>query len=263
MRGDTEDPYAPTLPARAFGVARRLLRRAGFDITRHPSRLSYEWQLTLLLRKLDTNCVLDVGANEGQFASFLRRSGFDGWIVSFEPIPEVFARLQRRMSHDPKWRGVNCALGEREYEAELNVAGGDAQASSILPLNDVGPERWGDALRVQRTVKVPVRTLAAILDEVTAGVPGPKRLYLKMDTQGFDLRVVEGLGSRVAELPALQSELSLTEFYEGMTHFPEALRRYIELGYAVVGFYPLSREMDQLRVIEFDVMLMRPGAERR
>ena len=48
-----------------------------------------------LLDTLDVNCVLDVGANQGQFAEELRGVGFRGLIVSFQQIQEQNCLIRR------------------------------------------------------------------------------------------------------------------------------------------------------------------------
>ena len=49
----------------------------------------------------DINLVLDVGANIGEFVQKIRRLGYRGLVVSFEPNPEAFAQLTRRWGSDP------------------------------------------------------------------------------------------------------------------------------------------------------------------
>jgi len=237
-------------------VLHRMVRSLGVDIIRYPARDSFRWELMHLLRRLDINCVLDVGANHGQYARLLRDWGYRGDIVSFEPVPEVFAALRQSMAGDPRWRGHPWALGEAEGELELNVANGDAQASSFLTFNEEGPVRWGEDHRVARSVRVPVRRLDAVLDDVTAHIAS-RRIYLKLDTQGFDLRVVAGAGARMDEVLALQTEIAACHFYEGMTSIGDALNRYRDLGFAITGMYPESRKLDGLQVVEFDCVMMR------
>ena len=253
---NVHDPYGDGTFSGVRGLVKRLANRLGYDIVRHPSRHSLQWHLQLLFARLEINCVLDVGANLGQYARFLREHGYQGHIVSFEPVPEAFEQLRHAMSGDPKWRGFQYALGERDGEAGFQVSGGDAQASSLLELNDEGPKRWGSDHELARRETVEVRRLDTVLDTVTEGIPRP-RIYLKMDTQGYDLRVLEGAGARLPDVLALQSELAVHEFYQGMTPFAEALARFRAYGYAITGIFPLSREHDHLRVIEFDCVMMR------
>ena len=246
------------MPSRDRGVEllHRMFQSIGLDIIRYPPRESMQWQLMRLFQQLDINCVLDVGANHGQYACMLREWGYRGDIVSFEPVPEVFESLQRTMAGDAHWRGHPWALGEADDELEIHVAKGDARASSFLRFNDDGPARWGDDHRVAHSTRVPVRRLAGVLDEVTRHLPS-KRLYLKLDTQGFDLRVVAGAGERMGEMLGLQTEIAAQHFYEGMVSFGDAFNRYHGLGYAITGMYPIARKHDGLQIIEFDCVMIR------
>src|SRR4051812_49758697 len=54
-----------------------------------------ERQLAELLTRYAVNVVLDVGANVGQYGQLLRRVGYTGHIVSFEPVPACFAELSQ------------------------------------------------------------------------------------------------------------------------------------------------------------------------
>jgi FkbM family methyltransferase len=238
-------------------MMRRLLRSLGFDIVRYPRRHSLQWDVMRLFERYGVNCVLDVGANDGQYARCLRNWGYRGDIVSFEPVPEVFEALQKAMAGDRRWQGYPWALGDADEEAEINVAGGDAQASSFLAFKEDGAARWGRAHRVVRSMRVPVRRLDSVLGEVTSHVATP-RIYLKLDTQGFDLRVIAGAGDRLGDVLALQTELAVHHFYEGMVSIGDALNQYRDLGYALTGMHPVARELDGMQVIEFDCVMVRP-----
>ena len=160
------------------------------------------------------------------------------------------------MSGDPKWRGYNIALGDDEDRKAINVAAGDAQASSFLQFNEDGPARWGDAHRVARQEIVEVRRLQNVLDEILRGRPDA-RIYVKLDTQGLDLTVLRSAGEKLSAILGFQAEIAAHHFYEGMTSFGEAIDAYRELGFEITGVFPLSREFDNLRVIEFDFVFMR------
>jgi FkbM family methyltransferase len=237
-------------------VIRNLVNRLGFDVVRYPNRRSYEWHVLQLFDHLKIDTVLDVGANHGQFATNLRDFGYSGWIYSFEPVKSIYDALEARMSGDDRWRGFNCALGEVDERRSMNVSAGDGQASSFLTFNDDGPQRWGDAHRVARTEDVDVRRLEHVLDLITAERPG-SGIYLKLDTQGLDLTVLRGAGEKISLIKGMQAEIAAHQFYEGMVSFGEAITAYQNLGFEITGIFPLSREFDNLRVIEFDFVFMR------
>jgi FkbM family methyltransferase len=209
-----------------------------------------------ILGKYRANCVLDVGANRGQYARALRRAGYDGHIVSFEPVPADFEVLARAARADGRWTVHAYALGREDGETEINVVPGTL--SSLLAPTRFGSSRY-ERLRETRAERVPVRRLDGLLDEVLAPVAQP-RPYLKLDTQGFDLEVFAGLGERVGDVVAMQSELALLQIYEGMPRLPEALAAYEAAGFAVTAMYPVSRQSRTARVLEFDCVMVRPSA---
>jgi FkbM family methyltransferase len=233
-----------------FAAGRRL------EIEHGIARQLVHGHVAAILEMYRVNCVLDVGANRGQFGAELREAGFEGHIVSFEPVPEAFERLERTARRDPRWTALPYALGRENGVTAINVVPGTL--SSVLEPSAFGARRYA-RLREPQTREVPVRRLDAVLDDVLAGVPAP-RPYLKLDTQGYDLEVFAGLGERVSDIVAMQSEVALLRIYRGMPRLPEALSAYEAAGFHVTGLFPVSRESRTARVLEFDCVMVRPDA---
>lgn len=243
-------------PGAVLATEPALARRHWAEIEQALARHAAHEHVAAVLRRYRVNCVLDVGANRGQFAAKLREAGFAGHIVSFEPVPEAFAALERAARRDPRWAVHPYALGREDGAVAMHVVPGTL--SSVLAPTAFGARRY-TRLRDPRTVEVPVRRLDGVLDEVLAGVPSP-RPYLKLDTQGYDLEVFAGLGARARDIVAMQSEVALLAIYEGMPRLAEALRAYEAAGFEVTGLYPVSRENRTARVLEFDCVMVRAGA---
>jgi hypothetical protein len=130
--------------------------------------------------------------------------------------------------------------------------------SSLLPASDFG-RSWGENVDADRTVPVTVRRMDGLLDEVVEGVDDP-RIYLKLDTQGYDLQAFAGAGDRVKELVGMQSEVSQVPLYDGMPHLTEQLATYEAAGFALTGMFPVILDRPTMRVIEFDAIMVRLDA---
>ena len=90
---------------------RYFMKKAGLDIVRAKnSHGSLDIHLANVFDKYLVDCVIDVGANAGQYGAFLRGIGFNGWIVSFEPVKSVFEKLVESAKGDDKWICYNLAL---------------------------------------------------------------------------------------------------------------------------------------------------------
>ena len=240
-------------------VIQKAARVVGLHVGRYPPVDSLAYHLQTLLRELEIDCVLDVGAHEGEFAGFLRDLDYAGDIVSFEPVHTSFDALTRARAGDRHWRGHNVALGAADGELALNIYRGSVFNSFLQP-TETGSTRFRDNTTLLRVDKVPVRRLETVLDELLAARP-EARIFLKMDTQGYDLQVVRGAGRRLPAIRALQTELAARPTYAGMPTLPEALAELTQLGFELTGMFPVARELDHLRVIELDCVMCRAGRD--
>jgi len=212
-------------------------------------------EMQRLLRMHKVNCVIDVGANIGQFAGRVREAGFTGRIVSFEPVPHLFSVLAKSASNDSEWRPIQAALGREDTTATINVTPGAGRLSSLLPSSEYGRRRQ-ELLAAAYPVTVDVRRLESLLPELLDGIVEP-RIYLKMDTQGYDLEVFAGVGGGLHLVVAVQSEVSSIALYEGMPHLTEALDTYRKAGFDLCGLWPITFEPASHRALEFDALMVR------
>jgi FkbM family methyltransferase len=246
-----ESPRAQAL-RRAIQKAARVV---GLHVGRYPPIDSLAYHLKTVLRELAIDCVIDVGAHIGEFAGFLRDVEYTGDIHSFEPVRASFDELVKARGADPRWRGQNVALGADDGELEMNLYSGSVFNSFLKPAND-GTARFRDHTQLVGVEKVPVRRLESVIDDILATRPAAK-IFLKMDTQGYDLQVVRGAGRRLDAIRALQTELAARPTYAGMPTLHESLAELDRLGFDLTGVFPVARELDHLRVIEFDCVLVR------
>ena len=203
-----------------------------------------------LLAEFEVDCVLDVGANRGQYRDFLRNEvGYGGTIVSFEPVPALGEHLAQRAESDPGWLVQPVALGAASGRATLNVMASDTFSSFLAP-SETATKMFASKNRVQAQVEVPVHTLDALLPELLAQT-GCRRPYLKLDTQGYDLVVIEGAARSLETVLALQTEASVTPIYEGAPDFAQVIRHLEARGYALSGIFPNNPDHFPL-MIEFD-----------
>lgn len=210
--------------------------------------------LRRFLTAFAVDCVFDVGANRGQYATMLRKdAGFRGAILSFEPNPDIFAELQRRAASDRKWHVFNMALSDFDGTASFNIMAAD-QFSSLKRPSDRQDAIFAERNRVTRTVDMQCRRLEGLLPELVAahGFTAP---FLKMDTQGHDLAVCEGAGAALAQMKGVQTELGVRPIYEGGTAYRAMIDWLGERGFAPSAFFannkghfPLLVEMDGIFV---------------
>jgi FkbM family methyltransferase len=214
------------------------------------------WQLRALFAAVHVNCVIDVGAHHGEFGQLMRQSvAYDGRLASFEPSSANYQRLVTIASGDTEWLTFPFGLGANAAKATISVYE-ESVFNSLLPATDFARTRFGNGVRQLGVEEVEVRTLDDCISDCTVGIEQPA-IYLKLDTQGYDQRVLHGGRKTLSNVVALQSEIAVRHLYEGAPDFLDALQGIVDLGFTPVGFFPVAKETDNLRVIEFDAVAVR------
>jgi len=197
--------------------------------------------------------VMDIGGNIGQFASALRYMGYCGDILSFEPIPDAFAALSRRMRGDERWHGIQIAISDHVGEDTLNIM--EATVYSSFRSRVTQNESASDTVREK--LLVPVRTLKNIIDQMNL-VSRLPRTFIKSDTQGYELSVLRGLGKYIDRVKLVQCELSSIPLYDGSPFMTEIIDFLHEHHFQSVSFAPVSGE--SVRPLEFDYLCVNDAA---
>jgi len=233
-------------------LARFSLRRFGFDIHRY-SPTTGTSPLNCSLQRFGIDFVLDVGANQGQFASEIRRCGYAGNIVSFEPLSDAHEKLMHASSTDDNWEVFpRCAVGDRNGEVEINIAG-NSLSSSILPMLESHRVAAPDSIYLGRET-APINSLDSV---VMPYLKKSKAPFLKIDTQGFEWQVLDGARNSLSRLRGILIELSLVPLYEGQHMWLEIVARLEAEGFILWTFEPVFSDPRDGRTLQVDGVFYR------
>jgi hypothetical protein len=107
---------------------------------------------------------------------------------------------------------------------------------------------------------VQVKRLDDVIGEVTAPA-GYRSVYLKLDTQGYDLEVIKGASATLKSIAALQTEVSVLPIYERMPDWLTSFHLLKQHGFDIAGLFPVAEDA-QLRVVEFDCVAVNATCRR-
>lgn len=168
----------------------------------------------------DDAVVFDVGANIGMFSLFAATRWPGARIFAFEPAREVFDALRRNVAHLPNVKVFNTAIGDVNGVKEITyyphytlMSGFDADPEADRELvrsfvgnvsaelsEPDGRELVGGAAelvdwRFREYERIPcaIRRIDAVAADYGIG----RIDLLKVDVEGFEIKVLEGVGERL------------------------------------------------------------------
>lgn len=207
----------------------KIVNRFGYQVTKYPDEMQRRRIKLLGLHKIDL--VIDIGANGGQYGSRLRSMGYEGKILSFEPLASAFKLLQNAASNDAKWNIVNLALGDKNEQSTINVSS-NSVSSSLLDMNS---NYIAEAANVRFTGSEAITVKR--FDTICSGYIDTHRdnLFMKIDAQGYEGKILEGAQENMQFVKGIQIEMALTEMYKGQMLFMPLLQKLYDLGFELQG----------------------------
>lgn len=196
--------------------------------------------------------VFDVGANIGQYALSIRRGGFKGRIVSFEPLPDAHRELLSNSEKDPRWIvHSRCALGSSFGFTKVNISR-NSYSSSILPILNTCLSAAPDAVYIGE-VGTPIVTLDSVFDSYTNH---SERIFLKIDTQGYEWEVLAGCLKKLPQIKAIQLELSTVTLYEGQKLYRDFFEFFESNGFYLWSIMPGWPNETTGQTLQFDAIFI-------
>lgn len=178
------------------------------------------------LQKKRFATVVDVGANNGQFARATMKHLPDATYYCFEPTLNAFHKLQEWARLKSNVVAVNAALGKDSGLVSMNLHQDHTPSSSILDTTGHSHSLFSFT-KLQSKVQVDMITL----DEYFGADPVKLRpdVLLKLDVQGYELHVLLGAAKTLEHVHACIVEVCLDPLYQDQSRFDDIfdfLRRY-------------------------------------
>jgi FkbM family methyltransferase len=230
-------------------LIQRQFRKFGWEIHRFVETEMAQVAGQLRRRRIDV--VLDIGANEGQFASALLSTGYTGSIVSFEPLPDPYRKLSRQAKWHDRWEvAPRSAVGATTGAIEINIAG-NSVSSSILPILE-GHTSAAPMSKYVGKEMVPMITLDSFKSHTLLNRP-----FIKIDTQGYEMEVLRGAEELLTDATGVQVEVSIAPLYTGQPDCFELLNFIRGAGFELWTITPGFREPQSGRLLQMDAVFFR------
>ena len=230
-----------------------MLHRVGFELRRFSVEHSENARFISMLKTNKVNLIFDVGANAGQFGVLLREIGFDGKIISFEPLSDAREILLNISKNDPLWQiALQTAIGEENGKIEIQIAR-NSYSSSVLDILDTHVNAAPDSKYIGKE-KVALRTLDSIASDY---MDSNSIAFIKIDTQGYETQVMNGAKKLMSQIVGLQVEISLVPLYKGQCLFDEMLKKLKNDGFELWSISTVFSDPNTGQLLQVDATFFR------
>ncbi len=198
------------------------LKLLGIQVKKY-NKPNYKW-----LNDLNINTIIDIGANEGQFALKFSQLLPNAKIHSFEPISKCFNALKENT------KGVNIeyhnmGVGDEYSEKKINVYK-HSPSSSLMEMAELHEDLFPHSIGHQEETIIVDR-----LDTIFKDKSLKQNILIKIDVQGYESNVIIGGRETLKKAKLVIIEMGYSELYVGQKLFDDLYMMLHELGFRFKG----------------------------
>ncbi len=165
-------------------------------------------ELEDLIKDLDLDIVIDIGSNKGQFVLILNKYFENIKILSFEPIHELLEKQKKFFKNTKNnIKFFNTAVGALNSKIDLNITR-SKDSSSILEFEKI--DNLGRNFDIVEKREINVITLEDVLNNTDLN----GSILLKLDVQGYELKVLEGAEKLLPKIKYIITEVAENQIYK-------------------------------------------------
>jgi len=180
--------------------------------------------------------IFDVGANAGKYSRLFANTWPDADLYAFEPTHTTFSKLKQNTHVFNNIMCYRMAFGDNKEEGTLHINDKSVQNSFIF--NPLGSDR-SEIIEIETIDDFCVQNEIRTID------------FLKIDTEGFDLKVLQGAGTLLGNdgIRAILIEVGLTKNAKRFVHIEKILLFLHDFNFSLYGLYDhyISPESNLLR----------------
>jgi len=241
-------PDLKLLKIKSEMLSRKIGNKFGVDV-----KMTDEEVLMKQIAYNGIDLIFDIGANAGQFSNMIFKLGYTGKIVSFEPLSTAHDSLLKRSKGNGRWTiAERCAIGDEDGEIDINISK-NSISSSVLKIMDEHVNAAPDSEFIGSE-----KTKIFRLDTIGNKYAGDaKNIFIKIDTQGFEEKILNGASEFIKKAKGLLVETSLVPLYAGQALFPQIFERVTKSGFSLYGVQPAFINKDTGRMLQIDAIFFR------
>jgi FkbM family methyltransferase len=206
-----------------------------------------------LLGLKDLTCVVDAGANHGDFSLAAIAHNPAARVLLFEPLPSLQSELESRGRRFPGWQIDRRALGKVESTMDLKLVEGQDDIGTLAAFSKSYIEATGTTQTCTYTTPCKVTTLDNALEQHKIDTVD----LLKIDVEGYEFELLAGATRCLEFVDSIIIEISyIRKDFTVADPLVDLLKILTPHGFRVISTFPslYSRKQPWLPV-EYNVLL--------